>query len=162
MESQRSCTQLGRAYLDFFLARSSGECAQQRAAERALGPAKEYLQLSLRLAAKLRDGKIAPRHRGNGRRQPDPGDEEDSKVYARALADAYNNVGLLFHDLEDPEEAIKSFERGLEVTACSIKQKFCCCGGQAWPLLVAVPRLCIPHSTIKHHNFHVLVSSKCM
>ncbi|CAI5497227.1 unnamed protein product [Closterium sp. Naga37s-1] len=140
VEQQRSSTQLGRAYFDSFT--SGGDAAaaagadieaaleQQAASMQTLKSARKYFQLSLRLAKGLHEGwegigGAGARAGGNGRARGVRAGRSGggsggrssggNRRFAQELADAYNNVGLLFEEVESYDEAVNCFDRGLEV-----------------------------------------------
>ncbi|CAI5984767.1 unnamed protein product [Closterium sp. NIES-64] len=140
VEQQRSSTQLGRAYFDSFTSRADAAAAagtdieasleQQAASMQTLKSARKYFQLSLRLAKGLHEGGegiggAGARAGGNGRvrgaRAGRSGGGSGGRSwggdrrFAQELADAYNNVGLLFEEVESYDEAVNCFDRGLEV-----------------------------------------------
>ncbi|CAI7749740.1 unnamed protein product [Closterium sp. NIES-53] len=140
VEQQRSSTQLGRAYFDSFTSRGDAAAAagadieaaleQQAASMQTLKSARKYFQLSLRLAKGLHEGwegigGAGARAGGNGRARGVRAGRSGggsggrssggNRRFAQELADAYNNVGLLFEEVESYDEAVNCFDRGLEV-----------------------------------------------
>ncbi|CAI5460090.1 unnamed protein product [Closterium sp. Yama58-4] len=141
VEQQRSSTQLGRAYFESFTSRGDAAAAaagadieasleQQAASMETLKSARKYFQLSLRLAKGLHEGGdgmggAGARAGGNGRARGARAGRSGggsgwrssggNRRFAQELADAYNNVGLLFEEVESYKEAVNCFDRGLEV-----------------------------------------------
>ncbi|GJP49630.1 hypothetical protein CLOM_g8816, partial [Closterium sp. NIES-68] len=96
VEQQRSSTQLGRAYFESF-SRGDPAVAGGGGGGAAIEAALEQQAASMRALMSAR--KYLQR----------------SLQLAEELADAYNNVGLLFEETESLEEAVNCFSRGLEV-----------------------------------------------